>query len=104
FSAYLLHLRSPLFPSTPLFRSNRAHRERLESERVSPASAVGEPAEQSARRESARLSRPERPDRRWHRQGRPEGDGAAQRPQERRDRKSTRLNSSHVETSYAVFC
>src|SRR5438874_8299694 len=26
------------------------------------------------------------------------------RPSERRDRKSTRLNSSHVEISYAVFC
>src|SRR6266496_1473208 len=25
-------------------------------------------------------------------------------PQQRRDRKSTRLNSSHVEISYAVFC
>src|SRR5690349_22062214 len=25
-------------------------------------------------------------------------------PQEQRDRKSTRLNSSHVEISYAVFC
>src|SRR5690349_23826700 len=25
-------------------------------------------------------------------------------PQARRDRKSTRLNSSHVEISYAVFC
>src|SRR5699024_12105105 len=25
-------------------------------------------------------------------------------PAERRDRKSTRLNSSHVSTSYAVFC
>src|SRR6267378_276232 len=26
------------------------------------------------------------------------------RPGRRRDRKSTRLNSSHVESSYAVFC
>src|SRR6266496_1819220 len=26
------------------------------------------------------------------------------RPQQDRDRKSTRLNSSHVEISYAVFC
>src|SRR5207249_5837465 len=26
------------------------------------------------------------------------------RPDERRDRKSTRLNSSHVSSSYAVFC
>src|SRR5690349_24422088 len=28
----------------------------------------------------------------------------AQRARRRRDRKSTRLNSSHVEISYAVFC
>src|SRR5256885_16767800 len=28
----------------------------------------------------------------------------AQRPQARRDRKSTRLNSSHLVISYAVFC
>src|SRR3989442_4610982 len=28
----------------------------------------------------------------------------AQRPRYRRDRKSTRLNSSHVRISYAVFC
>src|SRR5690349_22960957 len=26
------------------------------------------------------------------------------RPEDRQDRKSTRLNSSHVEISYAVFC
>src|SRR3712207_7248476 len=29
---------------------------------------------------------------------------AAQDPQQRRDRKSTRLNSSHANISYAVFC
>src|SRR5690349_23620493 len=31
------------------------------------------------------------------------GDGSRRRPRGR-DRKSTRLNSSHVEISYAVFC
>src|SRR5438874_5226987 len=30
--------------------------------------------------------------------------GNDRRLQQRRDRKSTRLNSSHVEISYAVFC
>src|SRR2546426_5038382 len=43
----------------------------------------------------------------------PRGDGrrlrgafgrSAQRPERRRDRKSTRLNSSHLVISYAVFC
>src|SRR3712207_6947027 len=47
------------------------------------------------------------------RQGRAAGDGAAARPrtegdkgltQARLDRKSTRLNSSHANISYAVFC
>src|SRR5690349_15046710 len=32
------------------------------------------------------------------------GSGAAARLRRSRDRKSTRLNSSHVEISYAVFC
>src|SRR5690349_24429001 len=30
--------------------------------------------------------------------------GSSRRPSPRSDRKSTRLNSSHVEISYAVFC
>src|SRR5579871_7022937 len=36
----------------------------------------------------------------WHRRPR----SAPGVPKRRRDRKSTRLNSSHVEISYAVFC
>src|SRR5439155_27187782 len=45
-----------------------------------------------------------------HRCGRPRRDGdcrhgeAGRRRDRRRDRKSTRLNSSHVAISYAVFC
>src|SRR5688572_31574306 len=31
-------------------------------------------------------------------------DGASERPREAKDRKSTRLNSSHSQISYAVFC
>src|SRR5439155_25030724 len=67
--------RSTLFPYTTLFRSVRALR--------------------------ARCERPG--DRRGHRLGR---DGVRPPPpgQARRDRKSTRLNSSHVAISYAVFC
>src|SRR5690606_39639625 len=38
------------------------------------------------------------------RRGRGHGQGGGQRPPGNRDRKSTRLNSSHVKTSYAVFC
>src|SRR5436853_3485487 len=36
--------------------------------------------------------------------GRPRRDGAAPRRAGRADRKSTRLNSSHLGISYAVFC
>src|SRR3712207_8173864 len=69
--------RSTLFPYTTLFRSQGRGR--------------GGPA-----------------DRRGRHRGRPRGDedgAAAQGPQGRhRDRKSTRLNSSHANISYAVFC
>src|SRR5471030_2002847 len=42
--------------------------------------------------------RPQNPRRRWHSRRHPEV------PPPRRDRKSTRLNSSHLGISYAVFC
>src|SRR5690349_22179452 len=85
--------RSTLFPYTTLFRSH-----------VRPA-ARADPAAAGA---PARLARRRREDH----------DGLARRDLARRDhgprnrvselrppdRKSTRLNSSHVEISYAVFC
>src|SRR5438067_13655182 len=42
--------------------------------------------------------------RRPSRQGSPGASRAPRRVKRRRDRKSTRLNSSHVSISYAVFC
>src|SRR3712207_6865098 len=75
--------RSTLFPYTTLFRSHRrpAHR--------GPAAA-----------DRGRLGREQhRPDRR---QG--GGDAVQPVPLGGRDRKSTRLNSSHANISYAVFC
>src|SRR2546430_6788028 len=66
--------RSTLFPYTTLFRSRGG----------------GARAPHSAR---ARRGGPSRPRRR-----------AAGRSHDRRDRKSTRLNSSHSQISYAVFC
>src|SRR5690349_22883566 len=71
--------RSTLFPYTTLFRSSSAGR----------GGACG--------------------DRRWlaRRHGRAAAAGRGRRMGVRvrsRDRKSTRLNSSHVEISYAVFC
>src|SRR5690349_23227858 len=74
--------RSTLFPYTTLFRSPRAlddHDRRSRDPRVR-----------------------DRRDRRAARARAPEGPAHA--GHDVRDRKSTRLNSSHVEISYAVFC
>src|SRR5438874_5234174 len=67
--------RSTLFPYTTLFRS---HRDRNPSRHGSASDR------RDGQRARARPRRRRRPD--------------------RTDRKSTRLNSSHVEISYAVFC
>src|SRR5690349_23339546 len=72
--------RSTLFPYTTLFRSG----------------PVTSPAEAAPRKAAAGAQEPAHRARRVHRPPpRPPGGG---------DRKSTRLNSSHVEISYAVFC
>src|SRR5256885_10598425 len=83
--------RSTLFPYTTLFRSGAADaaRGRRQGGRV-PA---GRQRQGPPRR--GRGVRPVRGDRR-------PADGAEGRPE--RDRKSTRLNSSHLVISYAVFC
>src|SRR5690606_42121668 len=74
--------RSTLFPYTTLFRSHLRRR------------APGHP--------------PRRDRRRPRRRGAGAGPAPARQPARRpggaRDRKSTRLNSSHVKISYAVFC
>src|SRR5690349_24256227 len=71
--------RSTLFPYTTLFRSVRAERPRraIPDRGAQDHRFIGSLAELRQRRDGAHL---------------------------RRDRKSTRLNSSHVEISYAVFC
>src|SRR2546427_4781559 len=72
--------RSTLFPYTTLFRSRRRGR------RVADAAAASRAGAAPVPRHAA--------------------DGALQRPRldDRGDRKSTRLNSSHSQISYAVFC
>src|SRR3712207_8994743 len=79
--------RSTLFPYTTLFRSHEhGFNERLH--------------EQSAQDRGDRLDR-----RDGHDPPLPRPPGLpALRPQRARDRKSTRLNSSHANISYAVFC
>src|SRR3989442_10793288 len=94
--------RSPLFPSTPLFRSRprRALHPALQHGSASDVlsrgrllsgdrALLGAPQPRRSRRSTVAIA------------------AAAERPVERglqRDRKSTRLNSSHVRISYAVFC
>src|SRR5690349_24116896 len=77
--------RSTLFPYTTLFRSTCGDIGRLQ--RKCDAGRI------SGRASAARASRKMRE----HLRGSP-------RRRSRRDRKSTRLNSSPVEISYAVFC
>src|SRR5690349_22515875 len=83
--------RSTLFPYTTLFRSPRAARQhghrRVADPRVGGYRGHGRPAGRFRRR-AERLTVVKQ------RKGREGGV----------DRKSTRLNSSHVEISYAVFC
>src|SRR3712207_7497112 len=94
--------RSTLFPYTTLFRSHPRERKIGSApvdERVEPVEAVAPPEERHDERAE-------------HGEGPPHVPGDAQRarlPAEApghgvQDRKSTRLNSSHANISYAVFC
>src|SRR5258708_22077589 len=87
--------RSTLFPYTTLFRSPCELPERKGCYRPIPeASPCGQPVEWRVRRVSTRDQAP--------------GGNSTNAPfnglATRRDRKSTRLNSSHQIISYAVFC
>src|SRR3712207_7350646 len=86
--------RSTLFPYTTLFRSLRAGGPARAAAHARADGRPGRPREaaREPRRREAHAARAERDVRR--------------RPQDRgdRDRKSTRLNSSHANISYAVFC
>src|SRR3712207_8016000 len=84
--------RSPLFPSTPLFRSFQSlELERFGLEWIQPPIALAHPLDGGR---AVWLKRDLETT-------------ASQFPQDAeawRDRKSTRLNSSHANISYAVFC
>src|SRR2546430_13399778 len=73
--------RSTLFPYTTLFRSPPCHGALVAA--LGAPRALGALRIQDARRAEARQFR---------------------QPDARQDRKSTRLNSSHSQISYAVFC
>src|SRR3712207_8500856 len=80
--------RSTLFPYTTLFRSARTRRGRLGHRAGGRAASVAFIAPRS------------QPDGRVGRRRRGHRDAENAHP----DRKSTRLNSSHANISYAVFC
>src|SRR3712207_7846738 len=81
--------RSTLFPYTTLFRSRKSSRRRRSSKRwLAKRGLHG-----TGRSDLGREDRDDEPARR-----RPALRG------DHRDRKSTRLNSSHANISYAVFC
>src|SRR3712207_7017982 len=88
--------RSTLFPYTTLFRSGGGVRAW-----VGAAAALGRVPSGLGPR-----SRPDRQTGGWVDGAAPGGEGASRRPRRwgRADRKSTRLNSSHANISYAVFC
>src|SRR5690349_23507845 len=88
---------STLFPYTTLFRSF-GQRADLGRHQVELRPAVNHAVHQRRRRPGTERSLA----RRRERQDRPQAEDVAGRPD--LDRKSTRLNSSHVEISYAVFC
>src|SRR5690349_22204921 len=87
---------STLFPYTTLFRSTCQARQGRDVH----AAAVGDGAAGRVRVHGADARLEPRPRRRHRRVFAEDGVHHAGQP----DRKSTRLNSSHVEISYAVFC
>src|SRR5690606_42022807 len=94
--------RSTLFPYTTLFRSARlGGGTRFFA--LMAAQEPGDPRDQApdARRELEDGRQPRRRERRLDQQGLGR---EAVGDHQRLDRKSTRLNSSHVKISYAVFC
>src|SRR5690606_41571109 len=78
--------RSPLFPYTTLFRSGERRRERGRMPRHPSPLRRGASLRQEGRECGVHLV------------------GVGPEQSVRGDRKSTRLNSSHVKISYAVFC
>src|SRR2546430_6969605 len=82
--------RSPLFPYPPLFRSGRAGL--INSGGASGANDFEEAVATAVINKRAGGT------------GLISGRKAFQRPMKEGDRKSTRLNSSHSQISYAVFC
>src|SRR3712207_7805780 len=82
--------RSTLFPYTTLFRSGAGEPDHAPQD--------ADPSQPSAESGTGVEEEPTPPENRGSEKGR----GLV--PEEGKDRKSTRLNSSHANISYAVFC
>src|SRR3989454_8908717 len=101
--------RSTLFPYTTLFRSCASRRPR-HSGQVAGTTTQCEYESGCQYSTAAPPQIPNQVDRRWDKAGPALSRGrswtrpTATRFLKRRDRKSTRLNSSHLVISYAVFC
>src|SRR5690606_39770018 len=102
-SFFLVWLRPPpgsaLFPYTTLFRSRPVQEHDAFPEALEAQLAQRRRLQRVLEREVVEGALDHRAQLRLRK---PRGGGIDRR--ERRDRKSTRLNSSHVKISYAVFC
>src|SRR2546430_11915662 len=89
--------RSTLFPYTTLFRSAQAGEQYAPSTPGTACSPIARPHHEHGESESCPVRRTRAAEPNRGRKGRLTS-------KERTDRKSTRLNSSHSQISYAVFC
>src|SRR2546428_6816861 len=89
--------RSPLFPSTTLFRSR-------DLDRLGGLVGVDAPPETAAEERDVQRDRLLGKPRGLRDVGQSHARSLDRRPDFEQDRKSTRLNSSHDQISYAVFC
>src|SRR5260221_6756236 len=89
--------RSTLFPYTTLFRSHEPHQRRHVERRARGRERDEPPGDGRRNRQQDEKRRPRRAEL-------SDQDGEDHDDSEQRDRKSTRLNSSHTVISYAVFC
>src|SRR3712207_6911921 len=95
--------RSTLFPYTTLFRSTRVAG-RSRGQRRSAASGARHASDDQREGQEAARGGEEEPEGGAGNGGRRSALGRVGRRRSELDRKSTRLNSSHANISYAVFC
>src|SRR5205085_7708380 len=93
---------SPVFPYTTLFRSRRQDEEHRDEHRL--PRGLGEGGDEDADRQRGEHERQRDQQQRRPTAARPDAEDESRQADGEEDRKSTRLNSSHSQISYAVFC